>query len=325
MLFIKYSLCYQTSRNQGKSSTGQRDLHLSKIQAKPVKYTEYDGLKKISGPPPPPTVSSTELRKKVYNHLSTTGRKNEALPSHQSSKQKSFVRRVMPRKKSVRKPRLKYDEDDYRAMQRMEKLRVDWEPHEDNILLVCKVAMTYLSPNPRKQLVGFIAVRDVLRTFSYNSHNKTSRACQRRLMYMLRQPRTVNSVALGVEEIKQDPFVDRQYGGSMDRLKGECASSAEYEKRVTEVFKELVGYIIKKYYDITEIKPKKHMAMPKTVQEFNLLFEVVHPTKPHRNQGFTKDVRSTNDIHLASINSIIHSSMCCGKDRRSWAYQLFMV
>lgn len=300
-------------------------MHLSKIQAKPVKFTEYDGLKKISGPPHPSTISATELRKKVYDHLSTAGRKNEALPSHQSSKQKSFVRRVMPRKTSVRKSRAKYDEDDYRAMQRMEKLRVEWDSHEDNILLVCKVATTYLSPNPRKQMVSFIAVRDVLRTFSYNSYNKTSRACQRRLMYMLRQPRTVNSVTLGIEEIKQDPFVDRRYGGTMDRLKGECSSSVEYEKRMTEVFKELVAYIVKKYYDIAEIKPKKHMAMPKTVQEFNLLFEIVHPTKPRHNQGFTKDVRNTSDIHSATINSVIHSSMCCGKDRRSWAYQLFTV
>ncbi|KYN36248.1 General transcription factor 3C polypeptide 1 [Trachymyrmex septentrionalis] len=313
----------QTSRTQGKSNTGQRDLHLSKIQVKPIKYTEYDGLKKISGPPPPPVVSATELQKKIQEQLNTAGRKYEALPSsHQSKRQKSFVRHVVPRKKSAR---VKFDEDDYRAMQRMNKLRVEWDTHEDNILLVCKVTSTYLSPNPRKQMVSFITIRDVLRTYSYSSYNKTSRACQRRLMYMLRQPRTVNSVALGVEEIKQDPFVDKRYGGAMERLKGECSSSIEYEKRLIEIFKELVDYIMKKYYDIAEIKPKKHMAMPKTAQEFNLLFEVVHPIKPHYNKGFTKDVRSITDIHSAIINSVIHSSMCCGKDRRSWAYQLFMV
>ncbi|XP_018403119.1 PREDICTED: general transcription factor 3C polypeptide 1 [Cyphomyrmex costatus] len=313
----------QTSKIQRKSSTGQRDLHLSKIQVKPVKYTEYDGLKKISGPPPPSAVSAIELRKKVQDHLNLAGRKYEALPSsHQSRRQKSFVRHVVPRKKSAR---VKFDEDDYQAMQRMNKLRVEWDTHEDNILLVCKVASTYLSPNPRKQMVSFITVRDVLRTYSYSSYNKTSRACQRRLMYMLRQPRTVNSVALGIEEVKQDPFVDKRYGGAIDRLKSECSSSAEYEKRIIEIFKEVVDYIMKKYYDIAEIKPKKHMAMPKTVQEFNLFFEVVHPTKPHYNKGFTKDVRSITDIHSAIINSVIHSSMCCGKDRRSWAYQLFWV
>ncbi|XP_011252958.2 general transcription factor 3C polypeptide 1 [Camponotus floridanus] len=308
----------QASKNHEKF--GQRDLHLSKIQTKPVKYTEYDGLKKISGPPPP-TISATELRKKMYDHFN--GRKNEALPSQQSTKQKCIVRRVEPRKKSTR--RHKYDESDYQALQRMPKLRADWESHEDNILLVCKVAATYLSSNPRKQLIDFIAVRDVLCTFSYNSDNKTSCACQRRLTYMLRQPRTVNSIALGVEEIKQDLFVDRRYGSTMERLKNECVSSADYKNRITEIFKELVGYIIKKYYDITEINPKKHIAMPRTAQEFNLLFELIYPAKPHHNQGFTKDVRSTNDIHAATINSLIHSSMCCKKDRRTWAYQLFKV
>lgn len=284
-------------------------------------------MKKVSGPPEP-VVNGVELQKKVYDYLNkssdnSTVRKHEILSSHQSTKQKSFVRRVMPRKKKTR--RLKYDEVDYRAMQKMHKLRVDWEPHEVNILLVCKVATTYLSPNPRKQMVSFMAVRDVLRSFSYSSYNKTSRACQGRLMYMLRQPRTVNSVALGVEEIKQDTTIAKRYSGIMERLKAECKNSAEYEKRVTEVFTELVGYIVKNYYDIAEIKPKKHMSMPQTVQEFNLLFNVIHPTKPHHNQSFTKDVRNTDDINLATISSVIHSSMCCGKDKRSWAYQLFKV
>ncbi|XP_020291475.1 general transcription factor 3C polypeptide 1 isoform X2 [Pseudomyrmex gracilis] len=317
-----YNTSHQTKNVAAQSTMGQRDLHLSKIQAKPIKY---DSLKKVTVSPNKPSsnISAHELRKKVFDHFNEFGRRNELLRSCQSGKQKSFVRRMMPRKRSVQ-PRLKYDEDDYQAMQRMNKLRVDWDSHEDNILLVCKVAMKYLSPNPRKQVIGFIAVRDVLRTFSYNSYNKTSRACQRRILYMMKQPRTANYVALGVEEIKQDRFVNKQYGGVVSKLKDECANSAEFEKQITEVFKELVGYIIKKYYNIAEIKPKKHAAMPKTAQEFNLLFEVVYPAK-HHNEDLTKDVRNVNDIYSAVINSIIHSSMCCGKDRRCWSYQLFKV
>lgn len=317
----------KTSRNSRKcEKSGQRDLHLSKIQTKPVKYTEYVGLKKVSGPPTP-AISGTELKKQMYDYISKPtdiGRKNEVLLSHQSSRQNSVVRRVMPRKRSSH-PRLKYDEDDYQAMKMMSKLRTDWEPHEINILLVCKVAMTYLSPNPRKQAVNFMAVRDVLRTYSYTSYNKTSRACQRRLMYMIRQQCTINSVALGVEEIKQDPFIDERYNGIMDRLKNECSSTVEYEKRVTQVFKELVDFIMKKYYDIADMKPNKHMAMPKTAHEFNLLFKMIYPTKPYYNQGFKKEVRNANDIHSATINSVIHSSMYCAKDKRSWAYQIFKV
>ncbi|KOX75217.1 General transcription factor 3C polypeptide 1 [Melipona quadrifasciata] len=235
-----------------------------------------------------------------------------------------FTERVLPRKCNNKK-RTKYDEVDYRALQRMHKLRVNWESYEDKILLVCKVAMVYLCPNPRKQVITFSAVRDVLRTYSYSSHNKTSRACQRRLLYMLRQQRNVDTVALGVEELKQNFFLKKRFGGIVDKLKEEHKSSSEYEKQVTEAFKSLVTYIAKKYYDISDVGSKEPLPVPKTVQEFNLFYKIVHPTKPFYNRGFTKDIRNVNDIHFAVINSVINSSMCCGKDRRSWAYQLFKI
>ncbi|KOC70674.1 General transcription factor 3C polypeptide 1 [Habropoda laboriosa] len=251
----------------------ERDTYLSKIKAKPIKFTDFS---------------------------------------------------VLPRK-SLNKKRTKYDEVDYRALQRMHKLRVDWEPHEDKILLVCKVAMVYLCPNPRKQVITFSAVRDVLWMYSYSSYNKTSRACQRRLLYMLRQLRNINAVTLGVEELKQNFFLKKRFDGIVEKLKEEYKSSHEYEKKVTEAFKSLVTYIAKKYYDISDVGSKEPLPVPMTVQEFNLFYKVVHPTKPFSNRGFTKDVRNISDIQSAVINSVIHSSMCCGKDRRSWSYQLFKV
>ena len=247
----------------------------------------------------------------------------KAVPMTQPRK-KAYVRRVMPRKQTVRN-RVKYDEVDYRALQRMDKLRVDWEPHEDNILLMCKVAMMYLFPNPRKQFVSFIAVRDALRSYSPSSQNKTSRACQRRLLYMLKQPQTISSVLLGIEEIKQNYFVNKRFGGLMDRMKGECHNSIEYEDKVAKVFKELVAYIAKKYYSISNMEPRDPIIMPHTVQEFNLLYELKHPSKKLREKGFTTDVQNINDIHSATINSVMHSWMCSDQDRRTWAYQLSKV
>ncbi|XP_076662843.1 general transcription factor 3C polypeptide 1 isoform X1 [Andrena cerasifolii] len=302
----------------------ERDTYLSKIKAKPIKFTEFPGLKRVSGPL---SVNATDLRRKVHaknEEGSIQQRKYEALTCCRSAKQKSYVRRVLPRKASSKK-RNKYDEVDYRALQRMHKLRVDWDQHEDKILLVCKVAMVYLCPNPRKQVLTFSAVRDILRTYSLSSHNKTSRACQRRLLYMLRQQQNVNAIALGVEEIKQNFYIRKRFDGILERLKEEYKCSYEYDKYVVEVFRSLVAYIAKKYYDISHVEEKEPLLVPATVQEFNILYKVVHPAKPFGNRGFTKDARNTNDIHFAVINSVIHSSMCCGKDRRSWAYQLFKV
>ncbi|XP_076298615.1 general transcription factor 3C polypeptide 1 isoform X2 [Lasioglossum baleicum] len=301
----------------------ERDTYLSTIKAKPIKFTEFSGLKKVSGPP---SVNATELKRKAQTKADGTNqqKKYEALTGCRNAKQKSYVRRVLPRKCANRK-RMKYDEVDYRALQRMHKLRVDWDPYEDKILLICKVAMINLCPNPRKQMITFSMVRDVLRTYSLISYNKTSRACQRRLLYMLRRQQNVNIVALGVEEIKQNFFIRKRFNDAMEKLKEDFNTSFELEAQVAEVFKSLVAYIIKKYYDISDVEVKEPVIMPRTSQEFNMLYKVVHPTKSLDKRGFTKDVRNVSDIHFAVVNSVIHSSICCGKDRRSWAYQLFKV
>ena len=114
---------------------------------------------------------------------------------------------------------MKYDEIDHTALQNMDKLHVDWEQHEDNILLVCKVESLYLCPNPRRNFITFIAIRDILRCYSFTSHNKTSQACQRRLNYMMKQPKTVNSVLLGVKEVKQDFYVNKRFNWLVDQIK----------------------------------------------------------------------------------------------------------
>ncbi|XP_014614359.1 PREDICTED: general transcription factor 3C polypeptide 1 [Polistes canadensis] len=319
-----------TMRNQlrkdlgNKTTACKRDAYLSTIKAAPVKYTEFSGLKKVSGPT---IVNATDVKTKSQSNkvgeVTNKSIKHETYTKFHRVKQKSFIRRVLP-KKAGKKSRVKYDEIDYRALQLMHKLRVDWKPHEDNILLICKVAMMYLCPNHRKQVVSFNMVRDVLRSYSLSSYNKTSRACQRRLLYMLRQPQTVNSVTLGVEEIKQNFFLNKRFGGITEKIKQECPNHGAYEKRIAEVFKDLVNYVAKKYYDISEMGSNEPIIVPKTVQEFNIFYKMIYPTKSF-NSGFFKDIRCINDIHSATINSVIHSSMCSGKDKKSWAYQLFKV
>ncbi|XP_046623037.1 general transcription factor 3C polypeptide 1 isoform X1 [Neodiprion virginianus] len=310
-----------------KKNEQQRTARLSKIKAKPLKFTEFSGLKKVTGPA---TQHANEIRKKIHQRQKISDerrskkQKYQLLVSQHVTRQKSFVRTVLPRKRSVR-PRVRYDEVDFCALQQMDKLRVDWSPHEDNILLMCKVAMKYLCPNPRKQMINFTAVRDILRTYSTQSHNKTSRACQRRLVYMFRKPETVNSVALGIEEIKQNFYINKRFGGIVEKLKTKCEDSYEYEEQVVKVFKELVKYIDKRYYNLSDMESRGLVPMPKTIQEFNLVYKIKQPTHQSSLHGFTKDVRYKNEIYLATINSVIHSSMCCGKDKTSWAYELFKV
>lgn len=119
--------------------------------------------------------------------------------------------------------------------------------------------------------------------------------------------------------------MNKRFGGMVDSVRREDEDPVEYESRIEETFKELVAYIAKKYYNISDMEKREPVTLPKTIQEFNIFYKLKLPTKTITSPGISKEVREVNDIHTATINSVIHSSMCCGKERRSWAYQLFKV
>ena len=101
-----------------------------------------------------------------------------------------------------------YDEKDRAALRLMRKLRVDWTQPEDSLLLICRVAGAYLCQNARQQMVNYTSVRDLLHArFPESGANKTSRACQRRINYMIKNPTTAENVALYLAEVQQDEKV----------------------------------------------------------------------------------------------------------------------
>ena len=67
-------------------------------------------------------------------------------------------------------------------------------------------------------------IRDCLHESFKEASNKTSRACQRRIAYMMRNPITYYQVENAYEELKQDPHIVTISGGGpitkQDRAKG---------------------------------------------------------------------------------------------------------
>ena len=87
-------------------------------------------------------------------------------------------------------------------------------------------------------------VRDALhKKFPYLSRNKTSRACQRRINYMLKNPTTFSNVNLFLAEIKQDPMVLTKFPIPE---RGEI-SRDENEKRMKRDFPPLLDILVKKF------------------------------------------------------------------------------
>lgn len=107
---------------------------------------------------------------------------------------------------AAKRVRHDYDAIDRKAMELMKKQRCDWSREEDSFLLMCRVASAMLDPTcPSFICVNRGVVRDELhRYLPHLSFDKTSKACQRRVMYMLKNPATKAHILDWVAECKQD-------------------------------------------------------------------------------------------------------------------------
>lgn len=89
--------------------------------------------------------------------------------------------------------------------------RVDWSSAEDSFLLLCKVASCFLFPNVRSQMITFSLVRDLLHERFPEARNKTSRACQRRINYIMKNATTEDNVSIFLEEVRQDASIVSEF------------------------------------------------------------------------------------------------------------------
>lgn len=182
------------------------------------------------------------------------------------SSRKTQIRKVPFPKASKRKPY--YDEADLEALTLMSKLRVEWTAPEDNILLLCKVASTYLSPPSRNQVISMTTWRDLLHRLIDGSKNKTSRACQRRILYMMKNPSTARSVSLCLEEIKQDTKINKEFGNLINKLKAQEKNAKVIENTLSSKFAELVDILQGRFQNMRSNSIAFEKALiPDTVEE----------------------------------------------------------
>ncbi|PNF33520.1 hypothetical protein B7P43_G17638, partial [Cryptotermes secundus] len=296
----------------------QRKARLASLKTEPLQFDEI-----FQKPQEKPMKTVFPVKKKLRGPR-TVAKKDVIAARSKVLKKRKFVRHVLPRK-SRRNHRPYYDEVDLKALQLMSKLRVEWSTAEDNLLLLCKVACTYLCPTPRKQVVTLPTIRDYMHQICPASRNKTSRACQRRILYMMKNPATAHSVALHLEDVRQDPSIIKQFGSTMKELCAKTDNTEELEKMAGEKFKALVNVLQRKFNPQPSDYRVLQKIIPECPAEFRKLYELVYPSPTLKKRGRFQDVKNVVDIYCAVVNAIIHSSLCCVTDKTSYTYQLFQV
>lgn len=187
-----------------------------------------------------------------------------------------------------------YDEIDLEALKYMNTLRVTWSTTEDNVLLICRVAMLYLCPKARTFVrIPWSEVRRVLQESCPESRNKTQKAIARRIVYMLKSPTTVRSVNLCLEELRGLPEVTERFdcSGFLDNIKPSTPNLSKLQNQLYLKFHELVGFLKDRFLESNSFKNEPKMEkdlIPDTINEF---FEKYQFEVPTETQLTVKSVR----------------------------------
>ena len=205
----------------------------------------------------------------------------------------SVFTRIVGRKRAAAERKPYYDEKDKAALRLMRKLRVDWSAGEDSFLLLCKVAGSYLCRNSRYQMVPYTAVRDLLHDHFPESENKTSRACQRRLNYMLKNQSTADNVALFLEDVKQDGDIVNQFSIPEPG----AISKTHNEARLDQDFKPLVEILMQKYKDDAK-KASKKPCLPKTMEQVEKEYNLIFPENTHSRRWKFAEPSTISEIQV---------------------------
>lgn len=234
-------------------------------------------------------------------------------------------RTALVKKKRIRN---KYDDIDRIALKHMNKLRVDWNPQEDDFLLLCKVASLYLNPRNRLLIPGQI-LRDLIH-WHCKSLNKTSFACRRRINYILKKlpnsSQINNSIMMCINEIKSNKSLEKRFGSNfIDRLKRVYEDEFEFNRAFQIHFIDLVHTLSCQYYNLTNSFESNVAILPRTLQEFNARFKEREDSVYDSNTMRYDEPDSVDDIKIAQIVTLIHSTVCCSYDKTSWSIQLYEI
>ncbi|XP_055298279.1 general transcription factor 3C polypeptide 1 isoform X2 [Sitodiplosis mosellana] len=287
---------------------------------------------KIKSETTPPTRYQRLVRMTRDVNLKKHESRMTPIPLHKLKS--AAIRRRVPivRKKTTmlkkKRVRNKYDDIDRMALQHMNKLRVDWNPQEDNFLLLCKVAQMYLNPSNRLSMPGQM-VRDLIH-WHCKSLNKTSYACRRRINYIVKKlpnsNQINNSIVMCLNEIKSNKSIQKRFGQHFIRnLRKVYPDENEFDKAFKIHFIDLVHMLSCQFYNLTNSFESNTLILPRTIQEFNARYcernDSVYDSNTIRYDAPT----SVDDVKIAQIVTLIHSTVCCSYDKTSWSIQLYEI
>lgn len=252
-----------------------------------------------------------------------------AWPKKRKSPRKRALTDTQPKAsgsgESTAKRRRVDDDKDRQAKSLMTKLRCSWSQQEDQILLLCRVASLLLDPTYHLNIcVPLKIVRDVLHEWIPASRDKTVRALQRRLVFLLKNGKTNDIVQDWVSELKQDE-------NFADIKRPEVAKTNE-DVWKTEYLK-VLNLVLSKFVDTQGFQAEFISAdLPENINisQYTLV-DSADITSSRPTNKLYADPNNVVDIHVSVVNNVLLSSLLSqltegdNESRAAFSHALFRI
>lgn len=170
-------------------------------------------------------------------------------------------------------------------------------------------------------------IRDLIH-WNCKSLNKTSRACTRRIMYIMKQETNSSqinhSVLSRLGEIKENKAIKRRFGNLASKLRILYPTDAELSEAFKIHYIDLVRTLSRQYYNMRDFHELVMLTLPDSIAEFQRKF-VVKSEFYNMNTIRFDAPETKDDVEVITLISLIHSTMCCNHDKTSFSIQLYEV
>lgn len=282
---------------------------------------------------------SSPRKLKIRKDNATIVKEAAARIKNKSLKSKATINKLSPKSKIIRRntnvnrKRAMETEDgvDKAALMMMKTMRVTWSELEDKTLILTKVAAKFAFPAEAQSAhyVSQNVFRDILHWRTDQALNKTSKACSRRLQYLIKTKTQVREqIALYIEELRANREFNGKYRNLADRLKSIYPLEDIYnvvKVHMVEIVHRLHQIFFKQFLNReVEICEKAiQYELPKDYSELIKSFTIANPTDSLIVQKYF-DPKTIKDAEISMLTYLVHGDVCCSHNRRKQQIEIYM-
>lgn len=238
----------------------------------------------------------------------------------------SIIRKPILTKKIKKR---NYDEVDKIALQFLPRSgRCVWSDLEDETLLLTKSALKFLFKSESQCAYFFpsFVIRDILSWRTPKALDKTTEACKRRIIYLLKKPDIKEKLHMYIDELSVTREFMRKHE-IFTELITKHRKSEDIQTRVKVFIVEFVHrmhqFFLRQFMS-TSIKNERIFELPSVYGNLDN-FCITKCTSDSSSEFKYKEPINPTQAEIASISSLIHSGLSCLRDKTSNEYYLYEI